>query len=75
MKDFKMQSRNYGGRQRVGVRNEWVRRWKNVPPDGVLLDVGVVRNGCVEWNSASLTPHMARRLAAALVKAAKEAES
>lgn len=74
MKDFKLTPSRYGSLGKVGVRNEWWHRWKNCPPDSVLLDVGLVRNGRMEFSSASLTPRMARRLASALVTAANEAD-
>lgn len=74
MKDFKLTPSRYGSRGKVGVRNEWWHRWKNCPPDSVLLDVGLERYGHMEVNSVSLTPRMARRLASALVTAANEAD-
>lgn len=72
----------------VGARNEWRRgvisENGKAKPDHVLLDVGVMRPtgkqpegvtiSAVEWNCASLTPRQARRLAAALLTAAKECE-
>lgn len=59
----------------ASVRNAWVRRTsEKSPPDSVLLDIGVVRDGCVEWNCAFLTPRRARAIAAALLKAAADTE-
>lgn len=73
MKDFKLTT----SAVTVTVRNEWRRgvigESGKVWPDHVLLDVGVVRNGREEWNCISLTPERARKIAAALLKAAEEA--
>jgi hypothetical protein len=73
MKDFKTRPRS--GTE-VTVRNCWLRgviSENGAKPDHVLLDVGIFREQ-MEWNSVSLTPARARRVAAALLKAAAEVE-
>lgn len=73
MKDFRLKPLP---EQEITVRNCWWRRSsEDSPPDRVLLDIGQIRGGSMEWNSSVITPRRARAIAAALVKAAAEAES
>lgn len=75
MNDFALSA---GPDYAIGVRNEWRRgvisENGKARPDHVLLDAATRRAGVVEWNSISLTPARARKVAAALLKAAAEAE-